>query len=98
MKSTKQSEEKTSKWFTHILWLSDNLERFNADYLKVIVHAHGEELPEPKTNISNILRSAAAAGLIEATDSYRKSDWRGSSRVPRQFWRKAKGKQKELVS
>ena len=93
MRSTKQIEKnEVSKYYSSIIWLSNHLEKFNADSLKIIVHAREEEMPEPKTNIANILRSACSAGLIEATDSYRKSDWRGSSGVPRQFWRKAKGK------
>jgi hypothetical protein len=92
MKPIKQNE--ANKWFPEIEWLSNNLEKFNVDYLKVIVHAKEKEMPEPKTNIANILRSAAAAGIIEPMETYRKSDWKGSSRVPRQFWRKAKSKTK----
>ena len=96
MRSTKRSE--TSKWFSDIEWLATNLEKFNADYLKVIVHAKEKESPEPKTNISNVLRSAAAAGIIEPMESYRKSDWKGSSRVPRHFWRKARNKTMEMAT
>ena len=92
MKQTKENE--ASKWFPEIEWLSNNLEKFTVDYLKVIVHAKGKEIPEPKTNIANVLRSAAAAGIIEPMEAYRKSDWKGSSRIPRQFWRKAKSKAK----
>ncbi len=92
MKQAKQNE--ASKWFPEIEWLSNNLEKFNADHLKLIVHAKEKEAIKPKSNISNILRSAAAAGMIEPMESYRKSDWKDSSRVPRQFWRKAKNKVK----
>lgn len=96
MKQVKQS--KTSKWFPEVEWLATNLEKFNVDYLKVIVYAKGKEMPEPKPNIANILRGAAAAGIIEPMEAYRKSDWKGCSRVPRQFWRKAKIKVKESVA
>ena len=91
MKLTKLNE-KTNKWFPEIDWLAGKMEKFNSDHFKILCERNEKELPKPTSNISNVLRSASAAGLIEPVEEYRKSDWKGSSRVPRQYWRRPKGK------
>ena len=96
MKSIKENE-KTDKWFDEIEWLASKMSRFNSDHFKILCENNKKELPKPSSNISNILRSAAAAGKIEAIDEYSKSDWLGSSRVPRQYWRKSR-KKKEVFN
>ena len=94
MKSTKLNE-KTNKWFPEIEWLASKMEKFNSDHFKILCERNEKDLPEPASNISNILRSARAAGLIEALPEYRKSDWKGSSRVPRQYWRRPKSRKEK---
>ena len=66
-KSIKENE-KTDKWFGEIEWLSSKMARFNSDHFKILCENNKKELPKPASNISNILRSAAAAGKIEAGD------------------------------
>jgi len=79
----------TNKWFGEIGWLADKFERFTVDELRILVHANEKEMPSPASNLGNIFRSAQKEGLIEPVDQYAKSKWRTSSRVPRQYWRKA---------
>ena len=78
----------TSKWFSEIVWLGDNFDKFSVDELRILCHANEKEMPTPAANLGNVLRSAAKEGLIEPVEEYTKSKWRKSSRVPRQYWRR----------
>ena len=79
----------TNRWFNEIAYLADEYVKFTVDELRILVHARGKEMPEPASNLGNVFRSAQKEGLIEPVDQYAKSKWRTSSRVPRQYWKKA---------
>ena len=85
---------KTNDWFGEIGWLADNFKKFTVDELRILVMgANKKPMPEPASNLGNVLRSAQKEGLIEPLPEYTKSKWRGSSRVPRQYWQRPKRKE-----
>jgi hypothetical protein len=84
-------KEIKSNWNDEISWLATNFSKFNVDDLKIlVVGAKNKRMPEPAPNLGNVLRTAEKEGLIIGLNEYAKSKWRGSSRVPRQYWAKPK--------
>ena len=80
-----------SNWNEEISRLADNFQKFSVDELKIlVVGAKNKSMPEPAPNLGNVLRTAEKEGLIVGLNEYGKSKWRGSSRVPRQYWAKPK--------
>ena len=83
--------ETKNNWNDEISWLAANFSKFNVADLKIlVVGAKNKEMPEPAPNLGNVLKTAAQEGLIQPLNEYAKSKWRGSSRVPRQYWARPK--------
>ena len=75
-----------TKYDQIIKFLTDKMNLFSTDHLRLLVEAKNIEKVKDPRDWSRVLRSAASRGLCKKTDNYQKSNFRGNNNIPRALW------------